>query len=156
MISNRKKLYNFIDAILKPLGYRRKKDTWYLHTDDCICFLSICKSPFGGYYEDVMGCFLKEIYDEQDEFPRYYKHNLVYGIDNVAGNEIVRRAFDLEKGEFINNEREEIIKDLIENYVVPFLKDVSTKAGIINAVKKYKGLNKRMDLKIKKALSVEG
>lgn len=155
MISNGRELYDFIDKIIKPLGFIRKKNTWYLHTSDCICFLVIEKSPYGGYYEDLLGCFLKEIYDEWDEFPKYYKNNLKYGISDLTKEEIVRKAFDLEKEKFDDDEREMLIKDLIENYAILFLNDVSTKEGIKHAVQKYKGLKNRMDLKIKKALSIE-
>jgi hypothetical protein len=43
MISKGKELYRFIDTIMIPHGYVRKKDTWYLHSEECICFLSVGK-----------------------------------------------------------------------------------------------------------------
>ena len=156
MISNGSALFELIDNILKPLGYVKKKDTWYLHAADCICYFNSEKSIYGGgEYGHVMGCFLKEIYEGNDEFPKYYEDNLRYSLSDMMNRDLVQKAFDLECRDFANNERELIITDLIENYAVPFLNDISTKAGIINAVKKYKGLNKRMDLKIKKALAME-
>jgi len=127
MISNQKELYAHIDKILKPYGYIRKKETWYLHTEECICFLTIGKSPFGGRYDNVMGCFLKELYDSTDMFPKYYKNDLKFGIGDIANKELVKKVLDLENRDFIDTAREETIKDLIENYIIPFLKDVSTK-----------------------------
>lgn len=156
MISNQRELYNLIDSVLKPFKFIKKKETWYRHTDDCICYFTCGKSPYGGgEYGHAMGCFLKEIYEGKDEFPKYYKDNLRYSLSDMANKDVVEKVFNLEGRNFVNNERELIITDLITNHAVPFLNDVSTKEGIINAVDKYKGLKNRMDLKIKKALSIE-
>lgn len=156
MINNQKDLYGFIDSIMKQKGFMKKKDTWYLHTDECICFLNIGKSPYGGYYGDVIGCFLKEIYQDECEFPSYYKCNLKYYLENLTGErDLVNQVLDLENKSFTKNEREIVLKDLIENYALPFLEEISTKQGIKNASKKYKGLTNRMNMDIKKALSIE-
>lgn len=140
MIANSKDLYNLIDNILKPKGFVRKKDTYYLHTSECICFFSIGKSPYGGHYDHVMGCFLKAIIKVKDEFPKYYKNHLKFNIADIAGKEIVKKAFELENKEFVKDEREIVIKDLIENYVIPFLNDVSSVKGILKAIEKYENL----------------
>lgn len=156
MISNKKDLYKLINSILKPSGFTQKGDTWYLHTDECICFLNIGKSPYGGYYGDVIGCFLKEINQDKGEFPSYYKCNLKYYLENLTGErDLVNRVLDLENKSFTKNEREIVLKDLIENYALPFLEEIGTRQGIKNASKKYKGLTKRMNVDIKKALSIE-
>jgi len=149
-------LHNLIDNLLTPHGYIKKKDTWYLHTEDCICYFTCGKSPYGGgEYGHAMGCFLKEIYEDKDEFPKFYKDNLRYSLSDLVNRNLVQKAFDLECKDFVNDERELFITVSIANHAVPFLKDVSTKEGILNAVKKYKGLNYHMDLKIKKALAME-
>ncbi|NNV57651.1 DUF4304 domain-containing protein [Limnovirga soli] len=155
MIINQKDFYKLIDSILSPLGFIKKKETWYLHTDDCICFFAAAKSPYGGYYGHVMGCFLKEIYEGEDEFPKYYKYNLIYSISDLAQKDLVKKAFDLENNEFVKGERETIIEDLIVNYALPFLNSIKTKSGIKIAINEYTGLKYGMDLKIKNALSIE-
>lgn len=157
MISNQKTLFDFIDNIMKPFGFIKKKDTWYQHTNECICFLCVGKSPYGGYYGEVLGCFLKEINQEKEEYPKYYKCNLKYGISDIIENkDLIKKVFNLENNDFENeNEREIILKDLFENYALPFLKDISTKEGIKIALKKYKGLIIWMDVEMKKALSIE-
>jgi hypothetical protein len=55
MISNEKELTEFIDSLLKPHGYTKKKDTWYARINECICFVAIVKSSYGGYYEEAIG-----------------------------------------------------------------------------------------------------
>jgi len=156
MINNQKDLYDFIDKIMKPNGFVKKKDTWYFHSDECITFLCIGKSPYGGYYGEVLGCFLKEIYIDKEAFPKYHKCNLKYGIAKIISNkDLIKKVFDLENNEFKVNEREVILKELIENYALPFLKDISTKDCIKIALHKYRGLTTWMDAEMKKALSVE-
>jgi Domain of unknown function (DUF4304) len=155
MIVNGKQLYDFIDGLLKPHGYIKKKDTWYLRTTECICFFSIGKSPFAGRYENVMGCFVKAINKGAGEFPVYYKKNLGYGLSEFVGDEEERRLFDLENDQFKNSERELLIKRVIEKYVIPFLDDVSTEGGIKRAIKKYKNLKYDIDVDLQEYLKIK-
>jgi hypothetical protein len=143
MISNGKELFTFLDNLLKPHGFIKKKTTWYLNTPECICFFHIEKSSFGGHYDHVMGCFLKEIHDEIDDFPKYFQNDLKYSLSDLADKDLVVEVLDFENKKFIQNEREDILKDLVENHAVPFLKDISSKEGIIDSIKKYKGLFNR-------------
>ena len=154
MISNAKELFGFMDTLLKPQGYLRKKDTYYLVTSECICFFCIIKSDFGGYYEDLMGCFVKGVYDGKDEFPKYYKNNLKYVLNYFVDSNLVKEVFDLENKTYVANEREFLIKELIEMYVIPFLKDISTKEGIRAAIHKYKELKYYMDYDLRSALGI--
>lgn len=140
MISNGKALNNFIDLILNQQGYLKKKDTWYKHTDECICFFSIGKSPFGGYYDHTFGFFLKDLNKPGNEFPIYYKCDLKINLDFFIGNEFTRRILDLDNPEFKASEREDIITEMFELYIMPFLEDVSSKEGIKSAVTKYADL----------------
>jgi hypothetical protein len=154
MIANGKALFDHIDSFLKKEGYKKNKDTWYKSTNDCICFFSIGKSAYGGYYEHVMGCFLKELLTTVTDYPLYYKNHLKYSLDLIADSELVKRAFDLENTEFTGEEREFILKELIEVYIIPFLQDVSTKDGIRNAVNKYDGLVNRIKVDARRFLSI--
>jgi hypothetical protein len=140
MIANGKTLFDFIDNILNREGFTKKKDTWYKTTEECICFFSVGKSPYGGYYDHVMGCFLKELNTSGREYPVYYKSDLKFGLDLLADKELVKRVLDLENNEFKENEREFLLKELMEMYLIPFLQDVSTKDGIKAAIKKYEDL----------------
>ena len=140
MIANGKALFDFIDIILRKEGYIKKKNTWYRATEECICFFSIGKSPYGGYYDHVMGCFLKQLNTTGKEFPVYYKNDLKFSIDNFVDPEFVRRVLDLENSEFKDDQREFLIKEFFELYVIPFLNDVGSKEGIKAAVCKYEDL----------------
>lgn len=140
MIANGKALHDFIDSILKKESFLKKKDTWYLSSEECICFFTLKKSPFGGLYEDLMGCFLKELHTPSNGFPAFNKNDLKFCIDNFVDKELVRRVFDLENNEFKEQQREFYINEFFELHILPFLKDVSTKDGIKEAINKYEDL----------------
>lgn len=140
MLNNEKELFILLDKLFIPSGFIRKKDTYYLITEVCICFFSIGKSSLGGHFDHIMGCFLKEIMKEQDIFPKYNRSHLKFSLRELASKNLVKEVFDFENCKYFNNQRETIIKDLIEDKAIPFLKDISSKAGILDSVKKYKGL----------------
>ena len=156
MIVNQKQLFDLIDKILKPHNYIRKRETWYLHTPECICFFTISKSLDGGSYGEAFGCFLKEVkvLTHNLEFPDYTKSHLRISISFFVDKEIVEKAFDLENHEFKNNEREEAIKHMIEQYVLPFLEGISSKEGLKKSIVKYPGLKNYMKLTLKEALQI--
>jgi len=154
MISNGKELYIFLDDLFKPQGFVRKKDTYYRSSQDCIVFFSIGKSEFVGRYESVMGGFYKKLLGEEVEFPKYFESHLRYGLENFVDKSLVRRVFDLKNGEFRGNEREILIREFFELYIIPFLKDVSTIDGIKESLRKYEGLTNRTTVDLKAALGI--
>lgn len=155
MIANGKALFDLIDTILKKEGFIKKKDTWYKPTEDCICFFTIGKSPYGGYYDHAFGFFIKDLNATGQDYPVFYKCNLKIGLDNFADRELVKRVFDLENHEFANTEREFIITEFFELYVVPFLNDVSSKDGIKSAMNKYQDLIYYLDGDARKHLKLK-
>jgi len=140
MLNNTKALFDFLDKLFIPEGFYRKKDTYYFSTDECICFFSIGKSPFGGYYDHVMGCFLKVLMETKEEFPAFNKNHLKYSLRELANKNLVKQVLNFEKHTYKENEREKILERLIKSKALPFLKEVSTKKGILEAVEKYKDL----------------
>lgn len=140
MISNGKALIDFIDAILNKHGFVKKKDTWYKHTEDCICFFTMGKSPYGGYYDHAFGFFLKDINKTGKEFPIFYKCDLKINLQFFADYELVKRVLNLENREFKAVEREFLITEMFDLYVIPFLNDVGSKDGVKAAMNKYNNL----------------
>ena len=153
MIANKKDLFGIVNSILKPQGYIKKGDTWYLHTEECICFFVLEKSPFAGRYEDLMGCFVKKIFQSTDKFPPYYKKNLGYNLDQFIGKDKARNMFDLENQKYSNDKRELEIKEVLVSFILPFLKDVSSEKGILKSIKKYKDLEYYVDGELSELLT---
>lgn len=155
MINNEKELFALVDLVLKPHGYIKKKDTWYLRTDECICFFIIRKSDFGGKYEPAMGCFLKDLIETSStKYPPHFKNHLIYSLEYFVDKGIINRTFDLDSKNFIKDDREIAIKDLIEKYVLSFLEDVSSKDGILNSLNKYNMLKYWIRLPLKNVLGI--
>jgi len=154
MIANAKDLYRLIDKILIPRGYIRKKDTYYIRMPDCICFLAIVKSPFAGRYDDLMGCILKDIYKEDRDYPKYYENDLKFGLGDLFDKDVVKKALDLENNEFGKDQREAVIRNLIEVYAIPFLEMIGTKKGITQAIKEFPDLQYFVSIDLKKALGL--
>lgn len=145
MLNNTKELYTLLDTLFLPYGFIRMKDTYYYSTDECICFFSIGKSQLGaGRYDHVMGCFFKAIMNKKEDFPVYYKNHLKYSLRELANMKLVKQVFDFENHTYKGNEREKIIERLIEKKAIPFLKKISTKDGILEAVDEYKDLKYRI------------
>ena len=155
MISNGKELLNLIDTLLSKEGYIKKKDTWYKHTDECICFFSIGKSPYGGYYDHAFGFSLKGLNTTGQEYPAYYKCHLKIGLEFFADKELVRRVLDIENGEFKNTEREFIISELFQLYLLPFLNEVSSQESIKLAMSKYDNLIHYLNMDARKLLKLK-
>jgi len=147
-------LYAFLDKIFNPNGFIRKKDTYYLQAEECICFFSIGKSQFGGRYDHVMGCFLRELHPKEGDFPKFYKSDLKFSLRELSNKDKVKKIFDFENQDFSGSQRELIIEDLIINKAIPFLKDVSSIQGIKNSVKKYKDLRYSITGELMDALGI--
>jgi hypothetical protein len=79
---------------------------------------------------------------------------LRHGLDNFVEKSLVRRVFDLENSEFRGNERELLIQEFFELYIIPFLIDVSTIDGIKDSMRKYEGLTNRTTVDLKAALGI--
>lgn len=152
MISNKKDFENIIDSLLKPYGFKKKGDTWYLETEECICFFSFGKSDLGKL-EHVMGSFLKEIMQEKTSYPKYYDAHLKYSLNFFDDINIDKTIFRIENKVY-EASREESLKHLIAHHAIPFLIDVSTKEGIKRAVYKYPELKYWMLVCLKKALGI--
>lgn len=142
MVANSKELRDIFDRKLCSHNFLKKKDTYYLETEECLCFFYLGKSKFGGQYEDVFGCFSKEINQELKNFPPYYKCDLRFtlGLLLPKYKDAIKKVFDLENDTFSNNEREEYIERLLDEHAIPFIKLIGTKKGIIQAIKKHSKL----------------
>jgi hypothetical protein len=156
MIANEKELFAFVDRILKPAGLVRKKDTYYLNTPECTAYVVVAKSDYGGQYSIGMGGFLKSLLGKDNDFPPFYKSHLRMDIGLLTDKDNLKQIFDLENHEFIKSERETKIGYVIEKFVLPFLNEISTKEGIIEAIKKYETSQYRLMvmLDLKRALGI--
>lgn len=147
-------MFDLLGRLLIPHGFVKKKDTWYLYTPECISFISFGKSPYSGRYEHVMGCFVLAINEGINEYPKFNMNNLAYNLEDFVGREEVRRIFNLENTEFKKDEREVLIGGMIEKLAIPFLKEISSIAGIRGALKKHEDLQYHMKAELREYLGI--
>ena len=154
MITNSKELYIFLDSLVCPEGYVRKKDTYYRdHAEFIVCY-AVGKSQWGGQYGSTMGCFYKAILKKKKEFPEFYQAHVRFSLQNFVDEGLVKRVFDLENNEFKDEEREVLMKEFVELYVIPFLNEISTVEGLRMAMDKYKDLRYSTRTSIREALGL--
>lgn len=158
MIINGKDLMILVNSVLADIGYKKKKDIWYKDHTECLCYYTIGKSFYGGQYGSAFGCFLKELYPPSFfmvNSPEYALASLRVGFSFfINDKEQITKPFDLENSNFSGNERELEIKYLIQNYVIPFLDEISTKEGIKEIYTKNPRIIHYMDAKLKRALGI--
>jgi hypothetical protein len=155
MLANGSALYKYLDPIFEAEGFQRKKDTWYWHTEECICFFLTKKSPYGSQFDDVMGCFVKRVYGSDQEFPPFNKANLKFTLGDMKDQDWVKQTFDLSDTSFKKDERESRLRELMEKYAIPFLKGISTEEGIRKTVKKIKDLKYNLDGNTREMLGIK-
>ncbi len=156
MITNKKDMYEFVDKLLIPEGYIRKKETYYKNNKETITIFVLDKSEFSGKFENLVGCFFKSMMEGRNQYPKYYQNNLKFTLQNIVTKSLlVDKVFDLDNNSFDKNEREKYINDLIIKYGLPFLDLISSSDGIIEAVKKYENLFYTIDVKLRKKLKLK-
>jgi hypothetical protein len=159
MIVNGRQLTTFITSVLSPFGFVRNKDNWYFITDECICMFHCSKSIFRGKYEPTLAGYYKKVCLPDEDFPVYYKANVRYATNDLTSkdpnSEVMEKAFNLLDTQFKGLEREDLIRAMLEDHVVPFLKMISTGEGIKKASRKYKNLKYRIDIETREALSIK-
>jgi hypothetical protein len=158
MIVNGKEFIAYINSILCTHGFIKQKDNWYYITEECISIFHTSKSIYPGKFDHTVACYYKKVTNPNEQFPVHYKANVRYSTkfitQNSVNSQLMEKAFNLLDTSFKDQEREELIRDMLENYIIPFLKLVSTGDGIKKATKKYKTLINRVDIDTRKSLSI--
>lgn len=153
MINSVKDFQDIVNSLLMPLGFVKKKNTWYFETDDCICFFYLGTSRSVGIGE-MMGCFLKEIMEVEEKFPLCSGAHLRYSLEYYENPEFDSTILRLDKPVF-DAVREDELKRAIVNFAIPFLDAISTREGITETAKKIPRLKHYMFGDFRKALGIK-
>jgi hypothetical protein len=150
-MNNKQELYSLINSLLEKNGFVRKKDDWFLESDECVSILGLGKSQWSGQYAIVLSVSVKAI--SNMKFPPPHKgHIHGFSLENIASNKKkLRDALNFEVRMPV--EREKTIASAIEKKAIPFLKEISTIKGIKRSIVNVKDLEFHVLLKLREFLS---
>jgi hypothetical protein len=134
-----KYLINYVNNIFKNYQLKRKNNTWYYYTNECITVFNLQKSKFGeNYYFLNFGIFIK-IFDENMVMPKEYKCHLRFRIKENDCYEYFNTENDMD-----DKEREEGIENTIKEIIMEKIYKLSTITGIKNYFNEKKELLESM------------
>lgn len=116
-------------SVMKENGFRRKGNSWYKTTEECIVLLNLQHSMWSSYYFVNLACFLRK-QDESISYPQEHRCPIRSRIPRFGANEEdYDQITDLEN-DMTNSEREKSIMNLLNNYCIPTLNELSSIEGI--------------------------
>lgn len=137
MISNKTDLTDFITTTLKPYGFKKRSNIWYLETEECISALALNKSSWSNqFYLDVLlvvkalskGTILKSSSDGE----------IMWRIDELFEEKReLNEYLDFENVDILSQLRETVLNNALINQALPFLQKLTTVDGIKDMVNKY-------------------
>lgn len=120
------------DKIAKLNSFKKAYGGWYKETTECLLILELQKSNFGDYFQLLIKGFI------QGAFGRLYIPNkdlIKSSIGHVNSNETKEYKDVLDFDEPMKDSiREERLKYLFQNHIVPFTNKVLSRQGIIELV----------------------
>jgi len=129
MATNETELKRLLDIHLTFAGFKRKGNIWFVETSDCLAFLQLRQSTWGGgiYYLDI-GLVLKGMYTT----PKMTSEHgiLAWEVKFLLPSEdMLRRATTLSDDSLTSTEKDAVIVDALR-VAIPFIKRISTIEGI--------------------------
>ena len=129
-MSEPKILTDAIGKSLKPAGFKRKSDTWFLSTDETISILNLQKSDFGRRYYVNIGVWLKCI--GEVDVPKEYKCHIRFRWTSLIPQDEkqLERLLDLDDESVSDADRQCELCRLLEDYLLPFYSIAKTLDGL--------------------------
>ncbi|HEX8549481.1 MAG TPA: DUF4304 domain-containing protein [Cytophagaceae bacterium] len=135
-----KEFKDIISEVLKPLGFKKKRNYWRLETDEIEKIINLQRSNFSNLYYVNFGYNIKKLnYDGVI----MHIYNRLPQVD----------AFDLENPLDLND-RINKIRELINGNLIPSLDRINTESDILEVLKYRSHLND-IPLKVKKYLKLK-
>lgn len=118
-------------SVLKPAGFRQKKDNWFLSNDDTVVVVNLQKSSYSKKYYVNIGIWLKVLGDV--ETPQHAKCHVrcrIGALLNQHEEPRIGQLFDLEDESFTEAARSHEIGALLTEYLIPFVDRVKTVSSL--------------------------
>jgi len=118
---NTKELHEVFDDVLAPLGFRRRKETWYKTNPDTISVINLQKSQWGGQYYVNLAVYLRDL--GNSTLPQESQSHIRVRLTAIVGSDAVsvEEALDLEREGLSAERRKELVTEALQAIAVPFL-----------------------------------
>ena len=139
-MGNKKEIIDTLSNILKPNGFKKKGNLWYLESHECYSLLELDKSTWGGQFSILLNVIVKAL--NNIEIPKsIYGGFGGWSLDwLLPERETLQKSLDLEREDINTVQRKTIIEDALQNYGVPFLLEINSIDGLKNVLVKNKRL----------------
>jgi len=117
---------------LEKAGFRKKSGSWYLDKVDSILVVNLQKSNYGEQFYVNLAVWLRAL--GSDVFPKEHKCHIRIRLASLVGEEVTK-CFDAQDSTFTDGARARLIRSLMEEHAIPFLRDCSSIKGIRRCLK---------------------
>ena len=102
-------------------GFQKRKDNWYVESDDTIALVNLQSSNYTSRYYVNLAAWIKVLGTERN--PKEWKCPIRIRLDAAYPNERdrIERVFDLEDDRLTDDDRKNEITSILECLVVPFI-----------------------------------
>ncbi len=132
----KREFIKYLDAIIKPHGFRKKGNYWYLDSNSLIKVINVQKSDFGNIYYLNYGFIVPEL---EEINPDMHVYNRLASLDTKENIRIMD-LLNFEKN-IEDNERQSEIKFYIQNVILKELQNVNTEDDLFKVLKSRPHLN---------------
>lgn len=129
-MSEQRFLVDTIGKLLRPAGFKKKSDSWYLSSEETISVINLQKSDFGKLYFVNIGVLLKCICKE--DFPKEYKCHIRFRWTSLIPQDEkkLERLMDFNDEIISDADRLREISRLLEAFILPFFSSAKTLDGL--------------------------
>ena len=149
-MGDRKLILDALGPSLKEAGFKKQAGNWYRSNDEIILMVNIQKSQYGDQYYINIGIALKSLGVVQ--YPKEHNCHIRFRLTALVKEDEKKHIdsiFDLENKSFSETQRTEEICMLVQNILLPTLKECSSEQEVLELVKRNKFVNGMVHVKIK-------
>ena len=127
-------LIRIMDEVLRPLGWKRKKTSWFLESEECGGTVNLQKSQIGEEYYINWGISIKV--EGFKPFLTYYKRHINARLPCPSECVAEYRKALRGNGSMSASQREAILHHAILTYLLPMIQRLLTVEGVRSALSK--------------------
>ncbi|NJM14277.1 MAG: DUF4304 domain-containing protein [Bacteroidales bacterium] len=131
-----------IGSELKPIGFKKKGNLWFIESSDCFSVLELDKSTWGDQFSILLDVVDKKL-NKNIEIPKSTDGSFsAWGLEELlVSKEGFKKNLDLEQDTITTDERKKgNIRSIKMGFGIPFLLEINTVEGLKKTLIKNKRL----------------